>query len=107
MIIALQTLVFFRESLFSALDRLVRPYYKQLTLGFFDGSGNDLEDEDTDDQVFSEYDEEKGVTFYPPMYAQRYAAVSDCLLDKRWSGKIEKVLLEIVVTYGSAPKDTH
>lgn len=91
MIVTLQTLVFFRESFFNAIDRLVRPYYKQLSLGFFSGSGTDLEDEE--DQVFSEFDDEKGVTFYPPMYAQRYAAVSDCLLDERWCGKIEKVLL--------------
>ncbi|KAJ8734592.1 hypothetical protein PYW08_013842 [Mythimna loreyi] len=92
MIVTLQTLVFFRESLFNALDRLVRPYYKQLTLGLFAGSGTDSEDEEADDQVFSEFDDEKGVTFYPPMYAQRYAAVSDCLLDERWCGTIEKVV---------------
>ncbi|KAJ8734235.1 hypothetical protein PYW07_014786 [Mythimna separata] len=92
MIVTLQTLVFFRESLFNAVDRFVRPYYKQLTLGLFAGNGSDLDDEEVDDQVFSEYDDEKGVTFYPPMYAQRYAAVSDCLLDDRWAGKIEKVV---------------
>uniref|UniRef100_A0A2A4JR26 Small RNA 2'-O-methyltransferase n=1 Tax=Heliothis virescens TaxID=7102 RepID=A0A2A4JR26_HELVI len=91
MIVALQTLVFFRESLLAALDRIFRPYYKHFTLAF-SGSGNALQDEEADDQVFAEYDEEKGVTFYPPMYAQRYAAVSDCLMDERWCGRIEKVV---------------
>lgn len=95
MIVALQTLYFFRDSLFNALERLVRPYFKQLTLGFFTGSGTDLEEDELEDQVFAEYDEEKGVTFFPPMYAQRYAAVSDCLLDARWCGKLEKVLKDI------------
>lgn len=91
MIIALQTLVFFRESLLSALDSLLRPYYKHLTLAFT-RSGNVLEDEESDDQVFAEYDDEKGVVFFPPMYAQRYAAVSDWLMDDRWCGKLEKVV---------------
>ncbi|CAG9575548.1 unnamed protein product [Danaus chrysippus] len=55
--------------------------------------GNDSsDDEDSDDHVFSEYDEEKGVVFYPPVYIQRYAAVSDCLMDERWRGKLEKVV---------------
>ncbi|XP_050553191.1 uncharacterized protein LOC118262371 isoform X2 [Spodoptera frugiperda] len=91
MIVALQTLVFFRESLLSALDSLLRPYYKHLTLAFT-RSGNVLEDEESDDQVFAEYDDEKGVVFFPPMYAQRYAAVSDWLMDDRWCGKLEKVV---------------
>ncbi|XP_022823813.1 uncharacterized protein LOC111354527 isoform X2 [Spodoptera litura] len=91
MIVALQTLVFFRESLLSALDGLLRPYYRHLTLAFT-RSGNDLEDEESDDQVFAEFDDEKGVIFFPPMYAQRYAAVSDWLMDDRWCGKLEKVV---------------
>ncbi|XP_063891069.1 uncharacterized protein LOC110379170 [Helicoverpa armigera] len=91
MIVALQTLVFFRESLLTALDRIFRPYYKHFTYAFT-GSGNGEEDEDGDDQVFAEFDEEKGVTFFPPMYAQRYAAVSDCLMDERWCGRLEKVV---------------
>lgn len=95
MIIALQTLVFFRESLLTALDRLLRPYYKHLALAF-SRSGHIDEDEEVDDQVFAEYDDEKGVTFYPPMYAQRYAAVSDCLMDDRWCGKLEKVIYPLL-----------
>ncbi|KAH9645783.1 hypothetical protein HF086_012510 [Spodoptera exigua] len=91
MIVALQTLVFFRESLLSALDRFLRPYYKHLTLAFT-RSGNVLEDEESDDEVFAEYDDEKGVVFFPPVYAQRYAAVSDLLMDERWCGKLEKVV---------------
>ncbi|CAH1643663.1 unnamed protein product [Spodoptera littoralis] len=91
MIVALQTLVFFRESLLSALDGLLRPYYRHLTLAFT-RSGNVLEDEESDDQVFAEFDDEKGVIFFPPMYAQRYAAVSDWLMDDRWCGKLEKVV---------------
>ncbi|XP_030031096.2 uncharacterized protein LOC115447932 isoform X2 [Manduca sexta] len=90
MIIALQTLIFFRESLLTALDRLLRPYYNRFSLTF-NRNGNDSDDDESDEQVFADYDDEKGVVFYPPMYAQRYAAVSDCLLDERWVGKLEKV----------------
>lgn len=88
MIIALQTLIFFRESFITVLDRILRPYYKSLLL-----TGKDIsaEDEDSEDQVFAEFDDEKGVVFYPPMYVQRYAAVTDCLIDERWCGKLEKV----------------
>ncbi|XP_059054179.1 uncharacterized protein LOC131848374 [Achroia grisella] len=90
MIIALQTLIFFRESLLTAIDRLLRPYYKYFLL--FNHNGNVIEDDDSEDHVFAEFDDEKGVVFYPPVYAQRYAAVSDCLMDDRWCGKLEKVV---------------
>nr|XP_032524665.1 uncharacterized protein LOC116775511 [Danaus plexippus plexippus] len=90
MIIALQTLIFFRESLIALINRLLSPCYSKLKLQI---KGNDSsDDEDSDDYVFSEYDDEKGVTFYPPVYVQRYAAVSDCLMDERWKGKLEKVV---------------
>ncbi|XP_075990957.1 hen1 methyltransferase [Anticarsia gemmatalis] len=91
MIIALQTLVFFRQSFFGALDRALQPYYKHFSL-VFNRNGEDSEDEEADDQVFSEFDDEKGVIFFPPVYAQRYATVSDCLMDERWCGKLEKVV---------------
>ncbi|XP_063831087.1 small RNA 2'-O-methyltransferase [Ostrinia nubilalis] len=91
MIIALQTLVFFRESLFAAIDRLLRPYYKHFSLTF-NRHGNVSDDEESEDHVFAEFDDEKGVVFFPPMYAQRYAAVSDCLMDERWCGQLEKVV---------------
>ncbi|XP_050674299.1 small RNA 2'-O-methyltransferase isoform X2 [Leptidea sinapis] len=89
MIIALQILLFFRESLFRVLDTLLQPYYKKINLTFKE---NVSEDEDSDDQVFAEFDDEKGVIFYPRMYVQRYAAVSDCLMDERWNGQLEKVV---------------
>ncbi|XP_053600608.1 uncharacterized protein Hen1 isoform X2 [Plodia interpunctella] len=89
MIIAIQTLIFFRESLLAVLDGLFRPYYKRF-LTFSRQSVSD--DEESEDQVFSEFDDEKGVVFYPPMYAQRYAAVTDCLMDERWCGQLEKVV---------------
>lgn len=90
MIITLQTLIFFRESLLNALDRLLRPYFNKLLLTF--GRKGDISDDDeSDEQVFAEFDEEKGVVFYPPVYLQRYAAVSDCLMDERWCGKLDKV----------------
>lgn len=88
MIIALQTLVFFRESLLSVVDRLLGPYFNRFTLTF---AGHISEDEEEEDEVYAEFDDEKGVIFYPPVYAQRYAAVSDCLMDERWCGKLEKV----------------
>lgn len=88
MIIALQTLVFFRQSLLSALDRLLSPYYKRFTLTF---ARHISEDEEEEEEVYADFDDEKGVIFYPPMYAQRYAAVTDCLMDERWCGKLEKV----------------
>lgn len=90
MIIAVQTLVYFRESVLTALNRLLQPYYKRFSLAF---SRNDeqSDDEESDEQVFAEFDDEKGVIFFPPMYAQRYAAVSDCLMDERWRGRLEKV----------------
>jgi hypothetical protein len=90
MIIALQTLVFFRESLFAVIDRFLRPYYKHLSLTFYKSSDVPI-DEDAEDQVFADFDDEKGVVFFPPVYAQRYAAVTDCLMDDRWSGQLEKV----------------
>ncbi|CAB3259144.1 unnamed protein product [Arctia plantaginis] len=91
MIIALQTLIYFRESFFTVLDRVLRPYYKRISIPFIKNV-EDSEDEEPDEQVFSEFDDEKGVVFFPPMYSQRYAAVSDCLMDERWRGKLEKVV---------------
>ncbi|XP_045502792.1 uncharacterized protein LOC123699803 [Colias croceus] len=91
MIIALQTLIFFREALVRVLDSFLRPYYKNFRLTF--NSNEDLsDDEDSEEQVFAEYHDEKGVVFFPPVYVQRYAAVSDCLMDEKWSGKLEKVV---------------
>lgn len=90
MIITLQTLIFFRESFLNALDRLLRPYYNRLSL-VFGRNGEPSDDEDSDEQVFAEFDEERGVVFYPAMYLQRYAAVSDCLIDGQWREKLEKV----------------
>ncbi|KAJ2946611.1 hypothetical protein O0L34_g12669 [Tuta absoluta] len=95
MIVALQTLspyaplVFFRQSLLTALNRLLSPYYKQLQRTL---SPYNLDSEQDDEEVFAEFDDEKGVVFFPPMYAQRYAAVSDCLMDERWCGKLSKVV---------------
>lgn len=89
MIITLQTLVFFRESILRVVDRLIRPAYKNI-LSSFGKKGDVSDDEESDDQVFSEFDDERGVVFYPPMYLQRYAAVSDCLLDERWCGSLKK-----------------
>ncbi|CAH0405786.1 unnamed protein product [Chilo suppressalis] len=91
MIIVVQTLVFFRESLFAVLDRIFRPYFKHLSLTF-NKTSNVSDDEESEDHVFAEFDDEKGVVFSPPVYAQRYAAVSDCLMDERWSGKLEKIV---------------
>ncbi|CAH2100267.1 unnamed protein product [Euphydryas editha] len=91
MIITLQTLIFFRESLISVIDRLLRPYYKKLSWQFQINDNNE-DDDSSDEHVFAEYDDEKGVVFFPPVYAQRYAAVVDCLMDERWSGKLEKVI---------------
>ncbi|CAG9783216.1 unnamed protein product [Diatraea saccharalis] len=91
MIIVIQTLVFFRESLFAVFDRVFRPYIKHFALTF-NRNNNVSDDEESEDHVFAEYDDEKGVIFCPPMYAQRYAAVSDCLMDERWCGKLEKVV---------------
>ncbi|XP_046972913.1 uncharacterized protein LOC124539652 [Vanessa cardui] len=91
MIIALQTLIFFRESLIAVLDRFLRPYYKRLSFQFKVNDSYD-DDDDSDEHVFAEYDDEKGVVFYPPVYVQRYAAVVDCLMDERWCGSLEKVV---------------
>ncbi|XP_026324132.1 uncharacterized protein LOC113233283, partial [Hyposmocoma kahamanoa] len=90
MIIALQTLVFFRESLLSVVDRLLGPYFNRFTLTFARHISEDEEEEE--EEVYAEFDDEKGVIFYPPVYAQRYAAVTDCLMDERWCGKLEKVI---------------
>lgn len=90
MIIALQTLVFFRHTLLAVLDRVLRPYYNRLVLSFR-SNGPASEEEETGDPVYSEFDNDKGVIFFPPMYVQRYAAVSDCLMDERWCGKLQKV----------------
>ncbi|CAK1548182.1 unnamed protein product [Leptosia nina] len=89
MIIALQTLIFFRETLVRALDAFLRPYYKNFSFTFT--KQNDSDDEGSEDQVYAEYHEEKGVVFFPPVYVQRYAAVTDCLMDDVWYGKLEKV----------------
>lgn len=90
MIIALQTLIFFRETLIRALDAFLRPYYQNLSFALT--RQEDIsDDEDSEDHVFAEYHEEKGVVFFPPMYVQRYAAVTDCLMDENWCGQLEKV----------------
>lgn len=105
MIIALQTLIYFRESLLIILDRLIGPYYKRFSFSLIKKSSSS-DDEDSDEQVFSEFDDEKGVIFFPPMYVQRYAAVNDCLLDDRWIGRLEKVCYttDILYTYNSINK---
>lgn len=94
MIIALQTLVFFRQSLLSALDRLLSPYYKRFSLTF---ARHVSDDEEEEEEVYAEFDDEKGVVFYPPVYSQRYAAVTDCLTDERWCGKLVKVRILIAI----------
>lgn len=91
MIITLQTLIFFRESLISVIDRLLRPYYKRITGQLKTNDSSDDEDS-FDEHVSAEYDNIRGVVFFPPVFAQRYAAVVDCLMDERWSGKLEKVV---------------
>ncbi|CAH2068327.1 unnamed protein product, partial [Iphiclides podalirius] len=91
MIIAVQTLLYFRESLVTVLERLIGPYYKRFSFSLKNKDDN-LDDDDSEEQVFAEFDDEKGVVFFPPMYAQRYAAVNDCLLDERWCGKLEKIV---------------
>lgn len=88
MIIIVQTLVYFRESLIGAIQNFLRPYYKSLILK---KSDYDADDNGSEEMAFAEYDEEKGVIFYPPVYSQRYAAVVDCLMDDRWCGKLKKV----------------
>lgn len=92
MIIALQALVFFRESLLNALDRLLRPYFRRFSLKFSRHTIASEDDDDSEELVFAEFHDERGVVFYPPMYVQRYAAVSDSLMDERWNGKLEKVV---------------
>lgn len=86
MIVVVQTLVYFRESIFSAINKALG--YLSLSLGRDSDDGEDEEFE----EVFSDYDEKTGVVFFPPVYLQRYAAVLECLMDKRWRGKIEKVV---------------
>nr|XP_034840858.1 small RNA 2'-O-methyltransferase [Maniola hyperantus] len=90
MIIAFQALLFFRETFVTVIERFLGPYYRKLSLRF--KSDEEDDDDESDDHVFAEYDDEKGIVFYPPVYAQRYAAVSDCLLDERWCGNLEKVV---------------
>lgn len=90
MIITLQTLIYFRESLVTILHRLIGPYYKRFSFSLKNNNTN-LDEDDSEDEVFAAFDDEKGVIFFPPMYAQRYAAVNDCLLDERWCGQLEKV----------------
>ncbi|XP_045512911.1 uncharacterized protein LOC123707143 isoform X2 [Pieris brassicae] len=91
MIIALQTLLFFRETLIRALDAFLRPYYKNFSLALT-RQGDVSDDEGSEDHVFAEYHDEKGVVFFPPVYVQRYAAVTDCLMDDNWCGRLEKVV---------------
>ncbi|XP_072935151.1 uncharacterized protein Hen1 [Epargyreus clarus] len=90
MIIAFQTLIYFRESLLTALDWLIPiwPYYKKWALT----KNGEVSDNGDEEHVFADFDDEKGVVFFPPVYAQRYAAVADCLMDERWAGKITKVV---------------
>ncbi|XP_041974051.1 uncharacterized protein LOC121729562 [Aricia agestis] len=89
MIIALQALYLFQKSLIAVFEQILEPYLKKI---FFYKSTDVYLEEDSDDDVYSEYDENKGVVFFPPVYVQRYAAVSDCLLDTRWRGQLEKVI---------------
>ncbi|XP_022127568.2 uncharacterized protein LOC111001836 [Pieris rapae] len=91
MIIALQTLLFFREALIRALDAFLRPYYNNFSLALT-RQGDVSDDEDSEDHVFAEYHDEKGVVFFPPVYVQRYAAVTDCLMADNWCGRLEKVV---------------
>ncbi|XP_073967543.1 hen1 methyltransferase isoform X4 [Choristoneura fumiferana] len=94
MIIALQTLIFFRESVIAVLERWLPPLgplFRQLLLTF-SRSGLVIQDEETEEMVFAEYTDDGGVMFFPPVYAQRYAAVCDCLMDERWYEKLEKVV---------------
>ncbi|XP_045761580.1 uncharacterized protein LOC123864895 isoform X2 [Maniola jurtina] len=91
MIIAFQALLFFRETFVTVIERFLGPYYRKLSLSLKFRSDEE-DDNESDDHVFAEYDDEKGVVFYPPVYVQRYAAVSDCLMDERWCGKLEKVV---------------
>lgn len=96
MIIAFQTLIYFRESLLTALDWLIPiwPYYKKWALT----KNGEVPDNGDEEHVFADFDEEKGVVFFPPVYAQRYAAVADCLMDERWAGKIAKVSVKFLKT---------
>ncbi|KAJ4444026.1 hypothetical protein ANN_05815 [Periplaneta americana] len=38
----------------------------------------------------AEFGSDVGIKFYPPVYAQRYLAVKNVLVDERWQGKIRK-----------------
>ncbi|XP_011555432.2 uncharacterized protein LOC105386545 isoform X2 [Plutella xylostella] len=91
MIIALQTLIFFRHTLVTVFHRFLRPYYRifQLT---FPKQESEEEEDGADEQVFADYHSKKGVVFFPPVYVQRYAAVTDCLMENEWSGKLHKVV---------------
>lgn len=91
MIVVVQTLIFFRESLFGVLQNLIGPYLTRLALSFRVKTDDDDEDGSVDEEACADYDDEKGVVFFPPVYAQRYAAVVDCLMDERWCGKLDKV----------------
>lgn len=65
------------------------PLFRQLLLTF-SRSGLVIQDEETEEMVYAEYTNDGGVMFFPPVYAQRYAAVCDCLMDERWYEKLEK-----------------
>ncbi|XP_063373873.1 uncharacterized protein LOC134661657 [Cydia amplana] len=90
MIIALQMLIIFRESILALLNGWLPPFFNQLVRKLSD-NGLHVKEE-IDDQVYADHDDECGVVFFPPVYAQRYAAVCDCLMDEQWFGRLEKVL---------------
>ncbi|GBP96127.1 Small RNA 2'-O-methyltransferase [Eumeta japonica] len=90
MLIILQTLIYIRDSLLRAIDRVIRPVLFGTVFPAIKAAESD--EDETEELVYADYDEEKGVVFYPPVYAQRYAAVFDCIIDERWHGKLEKVV---------------
>ncbi|XP_063547561.1 uncharacterized protein LOC134755014 [Cydia strobilella] len=91
MIIALQMLIIFRESFLALLNGLLPPFFTQLVRKLSDNGLVHVKEE-IEDQVYADHDDECGVVFFPPVYAQRYAAVCDCLMDEQWFGRLEKVL---------------
>ncbi|XP_063392643.1 uncharacterized protein LOC134678123 [Cydia fagiglandana] len=91
MIIALQMLIVFRESILALLNGWLPPFFTQLVRQLSENRLIHVKEE-IEDQVYADYDDECGVVFFPPVYAQRYAAVCDCLMDEQWFGRLDKVL---------------
>ncbi|XP_063633848.1 uncharacterized protein LOC134804667 isoform X2 [Cydia splendana] len=91
MIITLQMLIVVRESILALLNGWLPPFFTQLLRQLSDNRLIRVKEE-IEDQVYADYDDECGVEFFPPVYAQRYAAVCDCLMDEQWFGRVEKVL---------------